>query len=125
MNDNLLIGRPSVFAFWALIITITILAAVGILSEHSQTASVILVAIAGGICMWTALAALTNNKKKANRVLTTAAVLSTVAALLVREADTIQQLITDPDAKTAISGTILVVAAVLTYVIHRYNREDD
>ena len=127
MNDesNWLIRGPSAFAWLALIAIITAVAAVGLLSEHGPTAAAILAAIATLIGTWTAIATLTGNKKKANRVLTTTAVLSAVAALLVREGDTIRQIVTDPDPETAILGAILIGATLLTYIIYRYNCEDD
>ena len=122
--DLVINGPVAILAWFALVVIIAMAAAIGILCGHGPTATAVLAAIAICIGFFAALATLTSKKKTSN-VLAITAALSAVAGLLVSEADTIQQIATKPDTKTAIAIGVLTVTILLTNVIFQHNREND
>ena len=98
-------------------------AAIGIVWEHGPTATAILAAIAIVIGLFAAIATL--SKSKGSNILAVTAALSAFVGLLVSQADTIQEIVTKPDAKTAIVSAVLLVTICLAFVIFQRNGEND
>ena len=124
-NDTTVIkGTRATLAWLGIVITLLIVAAVGILCGHESTATAVLAATAIWIGLFSALATL-NSRKRTVTLLAVTAALSAAAGLLVIEADAIRQIVTEPDAKTATVTAVLVVIISLTIVIFRCNGEND
>ena len=128
MNDHSKqpITRPAVYAWLILIIIIAGIASVGVLKQdYAPTAATALAATAALIGISTALTSLTGRNKKTNTVLTATSALSAGLALLTSQAETIRQMVSAPELKTLIPAIVVLAAALLTYAIYQYNREND
>ena len=116
-------GPVATLAWLVLVAIITVVAAIGIVCEHGPTATAILAAIAIVIGLFAAIATL--RKSKGSNILAVTAALSAFVGLLVSQADTIQEIVTKPDAKTAIVSVVLLVTIFLGFVIFQRNGEND
>ena len=117
-------GKCATFAWLGIAVIIAVVAAIGILCNHGQTAAIILSITAAGLGLCAALGTLSGKIKTPGLIAATAA-LSAGAGLLVKEADTIVQMVTKPDVPTLIAGGVLLAIAFMIVVIYKYNSGDD
>lgn len=115
-------GRAT-YAWLGIVIIIATVAGIGILSEHKETAATLLAAAA--ICTGlVATVATLQSKKKTGNVLAVTAALSAACGLLVNEADTIQQMISEQDSETVIVAVAIMAIIFLTNAVFQWNREN-
>ena len=122
-NDKVVNGRCAVFAWLGLAAIITIAATAGMAYGHVQTAIAVLAG--NGVCSGLAAALATfSGQTKTGNVLAVTAALSAVAGLLVKEAETIRQMVTKPDTQLFIVAGAIILILALTWVFFSRNREN-
>lgn len=137
-TDQVIKGRAATIAWLVLILTITFVAAIGILCEQEATAvpaairipcqhlpTVIpVLAAIGAISGLTAVVATLQRKTKTANGLAISAALSAVAGLLVRHAETIPQIFDEVDSQSLIVAAVFLVIIISTGVFFFCNREN-
>ena len=114
---------PASCTWIALILIIVIVAVIGILGGHEQTATALLVFTAtfSGLV---AMIATLKSEKNTSTILAVTAALSAAVGLLVNYADTIPGIFTKLDRETAIVVVAVIAIVGLTIAVCWWNREN-
>ena len=128
MNNHTdqIINTPVASNAWlALVIIIAIVATIGIVGGPTTTATATAMLATTGTCLGlaAAFAALKGKGKTANILAITAA-LSAVATLLVKETQTLQDFVENPDSAAAIFAVVIVAVILLATAVSLCNREN-
>ena len=110
------------YAWLGMVIIIVIVAGIGTLGVHEKAVTALLAAIA----IWAgsvATVATLRSESKTGNVLAITAALSAGCGLIVKEADTIRRVFTDPNLEMLIAVVVLIAIICLTYTVYRWNRE--